>query len=84
MLQVSSAGRLPCLLLQFRNSFNCKNYFVKRVGLFCVNKSTTHSLPGESEDFVNSDDIVTRTLFPESWLWEEVVLPKCSPLNRQW
>ncbi|RXN05988.1 complement C3-like protein [Labeo rohita] len=38
---------------------------------------------GENEDFVNSDDIVTRTLFPESWLWEEVVLPKCSSLNRQ-
>ncbi|RXN25900.1 complement C3-like protein [Labeo rohita] len=37
----------------------------------------------ENEDFVNSDDIVTRTLFPESWLWEEVVLPKCSALNRQ-
>ncbi|KAA0721785.1 Complement C3 [Triplophysa tibetana] len=25
----------------------------------------------EMEEFVNSDSIVTRTLFPESWLWEE-------------
>ncbi|XP_067296789.1 complement C3-like [Pseudorasbora parva] len=37
----------------------------------------------ETEEFVNSDDIVTRTLFPESWLWEEVVLPNCPSVNRQ-
>nr|QGH45421.1 complement system-related protein C3a.1-2 [Cyprinus carpio] len=37
----------------------------------------------ESEEFVNSDDIVTRSLFPESWLWEELKLPKCSSMNRQ-
>uniref|UniRef100_A0A8C1RIH0 Complement component c3a, duplicate 4 n=1 Tax=Cyprinus carpio TaxID=7962 RepID=A0A8C1RIH0_CYPCA len=57
----------------------------KQAFLHCCTVITIHRKKnldhGESEDFVNSDDIVTRTLFPESWLWEEVVLPKCSVSN---
>lgn len=41
-------------------------------------------LAGEMEAFVNSDSIVTRTLFPESWLWEETTLPKCPSMNPNW
>ncbi|KAA0721792.1 Complement C3 [Triplophysa tibetana] len=35
-------------------------------------ESSTAGGTGEMGEFVNSDSIVTRTLFPESWLWEEV------------
>lgn len=62
---------------------NCRNWSNWKI-LFCLNKSTTLSPSGETEEFVNSDDIVSRTLFPESWLWEEVVLPNCPSTNRQW
>ncbi|KAI5089750.1 complement C3-H1-like precursor [Silurus meridionalis] len=30
------------------------------------------------DDFISSDEIVTRTQFPESWLWEDINLPACS------
>ncbi|KAI7810656.1 complement C3-like [Triplophysa rosa] len=28
-------------------------------------------------DYTDSDEIVSRTQFPESWLWEEVTVPQC-------
>uniref|UniRef100_A0A8C2GKA0 Complement component c3a, duplicate 4 n=1 Tax=Cyprinus carpio TaxID=7962 RepID=A0A8C2GKA0_CYPCA len=72
---------------QYRASYILDGHECIRAFLHCCTEMTTYLeesdeegiLPrSESEDFVNSDDIVTRTLFPESWLWEEVVLPKCS------
>uniref|UniRef100_A0A8C1GZQ5 Complement component c3a, duplicate 4 n=1 Tax=Cyprinus carpio carpio TaxID=630221 RepID=A0A8C1GZQ5_CYPCA len=77
---------------QYRASYILDGHECIRAFLHCCTEMTTYLeesdeegiLPrSESEDFVNSDDIVTRTLFPESWLWEEVVLPKCSSLNHQ-
>ncbi|KAI5089746.1 complement component c3a precursor [Silurus meridionalis] len=32
----------------------------------------------DDDDFISSDEIVTRTQFPESWLWEYINLPACS------
>uniref|UniRef100_A0A8C2IJK6 Complement component c3a, duplicate 4 n=1 Tax=Cyprinus carpio TaxID=7962 RepID=A0A8C2IJK6_CYPCA len=70
---------------QYRASYILDGHECIRAFLHCCTEMTTYLeesdeegiLPrSESEDFVNSDDIVTRTLFPESWLWEEVVLPK--------
>ncbi|XP_076826778.1 complement C3-like isoform X3 [Brachyhypopomus gauderio] len=29
------------------------------------------------DDYISSDDIVSRTQFPESWLWEDPQLPPC-------
>lgn len=31
----------------------------------------------DDDDFVGSEEIVTRTQFPESWLWEDIELPDC-------
>ncbi|KAL7845320.1 hypothetical protein AOLI_G00235120 [Acnodon oligacanthus] len=31
----------------------------------------------EEEDYESSDEIISRTQFPESWLWEDKVLPSC-------
>uniref|UniRef100_A0A669C3N5 Complement component c3a, duplicate 5 n=1 Tax=Oreochromis niloticus TaxID=8128 RepID=A0A669C3N5_ORENI len=35
--------------------------------------------PGEEEDtsFIDSNEIVTRTMFPESWLWHDIKFPAC-------
>nr|AZZ09373.1 putative complement component c3 [Ctenopharyngodon idella] len=66
----------------------------RRAFLHCCSEMTTRNKESdeqgegtlarsETEEFVNSDDIVSRTLFPESWLWEEVVLPSCPSNNRQ-
>uniref|UniRef100_A0A672K3X3 Complement C3-like n=1 Tax=Sinocyclocheilus grahami TaxID=75366 RepID=A0A672K3X3_SINGR len=77
---------------QYRASFIVDGEECIQAFLHCCTEMTAHReesveevilARSESEEFVNSDDIVTRTLFPESWLWEEVVLPKCSSLNRQ-
>ncbi|RXN37171.1 complement C3-like protein [Labeo rohita] len=77
---------------QYRASFIVEGKECIQAFLHCCTEITAHFEDSaeemilsrsECEDFVNSDDIVTRTLFPESWLWEEVVLPKCSALNRQ-
>ncbi|XP_073698376.1 complement C3 [Garra rufa] len=77
---------------QYRVSFIDVGEECRQAFLHCCTEMTTHNNEAteemilgrsESEDFVNSDDIVTRTLFPESWLWEEVVLPKCSSPNHQ-
>ncbi|KAL1281259.1 hypothetical protein QQF64_000062 [Cirrhinus molitorella] len=77
---------------QYRESFIVDGAECKQAFLHCCTEMATHNEKAaeemilgrsESENFVNSDDIVSRTLFPESWLWEEVVLPKCSSLNRQ-
>ncbi|KAI7810940.1 complement C3-H1 [Triplophysa rosa] len=31
----------------------------------------------DDDDYPQSDEIVSRTQFPESWLWEEVTVPQC-------
>ncbi|XP_047659457.1 complement C3-like [Tachysurus fulvidraco] len=31
----------------------------------------------EDDDFISSEEIVTRTQFPESWMWEDIELPAC-------
>ncbi|KAB5523713.1 hypothetical protein PHYPO_G00155670 [Pangasianodon hypophthalmus] len=31
----------------------------------------------DDDDYISSDEIVTRTQFPESWLWEDINLPAC-------
>ncbi|XP_056621736.1 complement C3-like [Triplophysa dalaica] len=31
----------------------------------------------DDDDYPDSDEIVSRTQFPESWLWEEVTVPQC-------
>uniref|UniRef100_A0A671QBL7 Complement component c3a, duplicate 4 n=1 Tax=Sinocyclocheilus anshuiensis TaxID=1608454 RepID=A0A671QBL7_9TELE len=80
---------------QYRASFIVDGEECIRAFLHCCTEMTAHREESVEEvilarsksifnnsEFVNSDDIVTRTLFPESWLWEEVVLPKCSSLNR--
>ncbi|XP_051560214.1 complement C3-like [Myxocyprinus asiaticus] len=46
-----------------------------------TNKADLTLARSENEEFTNSDDIVSRTLFPESWLWEEVILPNCPSIN---
>ncbi|XP_067438879.1 complement C3-like [Thunnus thynnus] len=33
----------------------------------------------EDDSYMDSNDIVTRTNFPESWLWIEINLPACPP-----
>ncbi|XP_076845464.1 complement C3-like isoform X2 [Brachyhypopomus gauderio] len=57
--------------------------------LHCCKQMVTHK-EGEGEgelylarseeddgDYISSDDIVSRTQFPESWLWEDLNLPPC-------
>ncbi|XP_042573190.1 complement C3-like [Cyprinus carpio] len=77
---------------QYRASFIVDGEECRQAFLHCCNvmadnreKSAEEQIlaRSESEEFVNSDDIVTRSLFPESWLWEELKLPKCSSMNRQ-
>uniref|UniRef100_A0A672ZP21 NTR domain-containing protein n=1 Tax=Sphaeramia orbicularis TaxID=375764 RepID=A0A672ZP21_9TELE len=34
------------------------------------------------DSYMDSDEIVSRTRFPESWLWADVTLPHCPPNNR--
>uniref|UniRef100_A0A8C2CEN4 Complement component c3a, duplicate 4 n=1 Tax=Cyprinus carpio TaxID=7962 RepID=A0A8C2CEN4_CYPCA len=79
---------------QYRASFIVDGEECRQAFLHCCNvmadnreKSAEEQIlarsKSESEEFVNSDDIVTRSLFPESWLWEELKLPKCSSMNRQ-
>uniref|UniRef100_A0A8C2CIV9 Complement component c3a, duplicate 4 n=1 Tax=Cyprinus carpio TaxID=7962 RepID=A0A8C2CIV9_CYPCA len=70
---------------QYRASFIVDGEECRQAFLHCCNvmadnreKSAEEQIlaRSESEEFVNSDDIVTRSLFPESWLWEELKLPK--------
>ncbi|KAF1388632.1 hypothetical protein PFLUV_G00092310 [Perca fluviatilis] len=32
---------------------------------------------GMEDNYIDSDNIVSRTKFPESWLWSDVILPAC-------
>ncbi|XP_059191662.1 complement C3-like [Centropristis striata] len=36
----------------------------------------------EEDGYIDSVDIITRTRFPESWLWTDIVLPPCSDPSR--
>ncbi|XP_056621745.1 complement C3-like [Triplophysa dalaica] len=74
----------------YRSNFIVDGQECKQAFLHCCNKINHQATEAEAEltlarsemeEFVNSDSIVTRTLFPESWLWEEVTLPKCPSLN---
>ncbi|KAK9981650.1 hypothetical protein ABG768_001174 [Culter alburnus] len=79
---------------EYRAGFIQDGEECRRAFLHCCSEMTTRNKKSdeqgeetlarsETEEFVNSDDIVSRTLFPESWLWEEVVLPNCPSNNRQ-
>lgn len=37
----------------------------------------------DDDDYISSDEIVSRTQFPESWLWEDITLPSCQE-NQNW
>ncbi|KAI7810846.1 complement C3 [Triplophysa rosa] len=75
----------------YRSKYIVDGQECKKAFLHCCNEVTNYQeaeaqaeltlARSEMEEFVNSDSIVTRTLFPESWLWEEVTLPKCPSLN---
>lgn len=42
-------------------------------------------LLGEEDDsYFDSDEITTRSEFPESWLWLDFVLPNCNPNTPNW
>ncbi|XP_056621796.1 complement C3-like [Triplophysa dalaica] len=40
-------------------------------------KRRRRSYGDDDDDYPDSEDIVSRTQFPESWLWEEVTVPQC-------
>ncbi|XP_028827566.1 complement C3-like [Denticeps clupeoides] len=44
-----------------------------------------HLARSEDEDdlYLSSEDVVSRSQFPESWLWEDVVLPQCPVAKMQ-
>ena len=58
--------------------------------LYCgFDRITTYSFlyynVGEEDDgYEDSNEIVTRTQFPESWLWKDVSLPKCDVNSPNW
>lgn len=40
---------------------------------------------GEEDDsYMDSDEIVSRTQFPASWLWMDVKLPPCPETQPAW
>ncbi|TNN29899.1 Complement C3 [Liparis tanakae] len=39
------------------------------------------SSEADDEDYMDSDEIVSRTKFPESWLWTDFILPNCSEIT---
>ncbi|PWA14974.1 hypothetical protein CCH79_00014289 [Gambusia affinis] len=48
-----------------------------------VNDPMCNNTLGESDDsYMDSNEIVSRTKFPESWLWIDIQLPRC-PANAQ-
>ncbi len=46
--------------------------------VYYLTKKTVSTGEDEDEEFKDSDDIVSRTQFPESWLWEDDTLPTCA------
>ncbi|XP_036419621.1 complement C3-like, partial [Colossoma macropomum] len=58
-----------------------------QVFLHCCKEMEAHRLENteeemllarsEEKDYLHSDEITSRTQFPESWLWEDKVLPGC-------
>ncbi|XP_029008693.1 complement C3-like [Betta splendens] len=44
-------------------------------------KRDTTDYSSEEDSYMDSHEIVTRTLFPESWLWKNIKLPACSTQN---
>ncbi|XP_062395862.1 complement C3-like [Sardina pilchardus] len=36
----------------------------------------------DDDMYLSSEDIVSRTQFPESWLWQDLTLPQCPPDNK--
>ncbi|KAF1388634.1 hypothetical protein PFLUV_G00092330 [Perca fluviatilis] len=39
---------------------------------------------GMEDNYIDSDNIVSRTKFPESWLWSDVILPACHRQTPDW
>ncbi|XP_030635399.1 complement C3 isoform X2 [Chanos chanos] len=42
-----------------------------------VSRHTAETDENNDEFFTDSDEIISRTQFPENWLWEEILLPQC-------
>ncbi|XP_073716231.1 complement C3 isoform X2 [Misgurnus anguillicaudatus] len=47
----------------------------------CPVRSRRRRRSEDDDKYTSSDEIVSRTQFPESWLWEEVTLPACKEKN---
>lgn len=40
--------------------------------------------PTRDDSYMDINDLVSRTKFPESWLWSDVKLPACPPDKPNW
>lgn len=50
-----------------------------------VNDPMCNNTLGESDDsYMDSNEIVSRTKFPESWLWIDIQLPRCPANAQKW
>ncbi|XP_016517973.1 complement C3-like [Poecilia formosa] len=60
--------------------FHCK-YILCLLNIQKNSRLSFQQTRGESDDssYMDTNDIVSRTKFPESWLWSDVKLPACPP-----
>lgn len=53
--------------------------------LLIENNNVFADILGEDDDsYMDSDEITSRTQFPESWLWTDIKLPDCSLNTLNW
>ena len=73
---------LLIVIAVFPSVFSCNffNYyhFINNRNLF------TNTLGEEDDSYTDSDEIISRTRFPESWLWLDIKLPSCPPQLLNW
>uniref|UniRef100_A0A3P8VZ81 Complement C3-like n=1 Tax=Cynoglossus semilaevis TaxID=244447 RepID=A0A3P8VZ81_CYNSE len=72
----------PFLLLDFASQgVRIKTVYKEKNGHDSLTIHLNHFFisPGEEEDnsYMDSNEIVSRTSFPESWLWSDITLPTC-------
>lgn len=50
------------------------------------NNKLLDDILGEEDDnsYMDSDEITSRTQFPESWLWSDIKLPACPLKTPNW
>ena len=65
-----SPGLLVMVILLVKNSQN-SNIFDDTLG-------------EEDDSYMDSNEIVSRTKFPESWLWTDMKLPPCPETKPNW